>query len=70
MKELKEALTRAGWTAVESFLAVIIASGMIDVSISTLQAAAISGVSAALTVVMVWVREKKSSVDKETETMV
>jgi len=60
---MKNMLERAGWTAAESFLAVVIGSGVLDLSVTTVEAAAISAISAAITVVFVWVRQKRAEAD-------
>jgi hypothetical protein len=62
--ELKDPLTRAAWTAAEAFLAVVIGSGVMDLGVSTLQAAGIAATSAALTVVLAWVRQKRTDAEQ------
>jgi hypothetical protein len=61
--QLKDPLVRAGWTAAEAFLAVVIGSGVMDLSVSTLQAAGIAATSAALTVVLAWVRQQRTAAE-------
>ena len=66
--ELKDPLTRAGWTAAEAFLAVLIGSGVMDLGVSTIQAAGIAATSAALTVLLAWVRQKRAEAEQSTDT--
>jgi len=61
LEQFKSPFTKAFWTAVESFLAVVVGTGVMDVNISTLEAGFISAVSAAITVILVWVRENKTN---------
>lgn len=63
MTSLRDMAERTLWTATESFLAVIIGSGVLDLSVSTLQAAGISAISAAVTVVFVWVRQQRAKLE-------
>lgn len=65
---MKDIIERAGWTAAESFLAVVIGSGVLDLSVTTLEAAAISAMSAAVTVVFVWVRQKRAEIEAKHDT--
>jgi hypothetical protein len=62
--ELKNVLTRAGWTAVQSFLAVWMVA-----DVDSLKAAAVAGLAAGLSVVKTYVMEKakKMSAGKDTD---
>lgn len=64
---MRDMIERAGWTAAESFLAVVIGSGVLDLSITTLEAAAISAMSAGITVVFVWVRQKRAEAEAKSD---
>jgi hypothetical protein len=61
MTDFRDMATRAGWTAAETFLALVLASGTLDLGVSTVEAAGVGAISAALTVVLVWVRQRRAA---------
>ena len=56
--ELKDMLERAGWTFVQAFLGALTISPMVGVDANALQIAAISGGSAALSVIKTYAMNK------------
>ncbi len=64
--DAKDYIERAVWTAIETALAVIIGTNLMDIDLDTLQAAGISGLSAALTVMSVYVRKKRAQSEIDT----
>ena len=65
MNDFKDYAERAIWTGIETGLAVVIGTGVMDVSISSLETAGIAALSSVLTVMSVYVRKKR--VESETE---
>jgi hypothetical protein len=63
MTDFKDMLTRAGWTGLETFLAVVLGSGALDLGATTVQAAGLAAISSGITVVLVWVRQKRADAD-------
>lgn len=58
MNDYKDLAHRAFWTFVEAFLAVLIGSGVLELGVDVVQAAAIAGIGGALTVVLVFARQQ------------
>jgi len=65
--EIKDWGSRALWTAIEAGLAVVLAANLMNFDISTLQAAGVAALSAALTVASKFVRVKKTEAEDRTE---
>jgi hypothetical protein len=58
MTDYKDLGRRTFWTFVEAFLAVLIGSGVLELGVDVVQAAAIAGIGGALTVVLVFARQQ------------
>ena len=58
MHDYKDLAYRSFWTFVEAFLAVMIGSGALELDVSTVEAAGVAGIGAALTVVLVFARQR------------
>jgi hypothetical protein len=58
MMNYRDLLHRTFWTFVEAFLAVLIGSGVLELGVDVMQAAAIAGIGGALTVVLVFARQQ------------
>lgn len=54
----RDLLERAGWTFVQTALAVVLASGADFVNVSSLKAAAVAGLAAGLSVVKSYAKDK------------
>jgi uncharacterized membrane protein len=58
MTDYKDLAHRTFWTFIEAFLAVLIGSGVLELGVDVMQAAAIAGIGGALTVVLVFARQQ------------
>lgn len=67
MNDFKDYAERSAWTAIETGLAVVIGTGIMDLSVSTLQVAGIAALSAVLTVMSVYVRKKRVEAESRTD---
>lgn len=56
---LKDYAERALWTAIETGLAIVIGTNLLNIDIDSLQTAGVSALSAGLTVISVYVRKKR-----------
>lgn len=55
---MSDLIRRTLWTFVEAFLAALLASGALGLDLAVYQSAALAGVAAALTVVLVYARQQ------------
>lgn len=55
---MSDLIHRTVWTFVEAFIAVFIANGLLDLSIDLAEKAAVAGLAAAATVVLVYARQQ------------
>jgi hypothetical protein len=61
--ELRDLGLRALWTAIETFLGVLIGSGVLDLAISTAEAGAMAAATAVATLVIVFARQQSAKLD-------
>ena len=62
----KDYAERAIWTAIETGLAIVIGTNLLNIDIDSLQTAGVSALSAGLTVISVYVRKKRARSEEAT----
>jgi len=55
---MSDLIRRTVWTFIEAFLGVFIANGLLDLGIDVVEKAAVAGLAAAATVVLVYARQQ------------
>lgn len=58
---VRDLLTRAGWTAIQAAVAVLVAAGANWVDVNVLKAAGIAGVAAGLSAIKTWFVQRSAA---------